>query len=138
MCIRDSYEIIRALDDEIQNHWDQISKTAQPIFEQAEARTEQQYRDALETRQAAIEWFDDFYKQYDAILTPSAISVEPLMGSTGDSICCLIWTLCGLPCINLPILTGENNLPVGVQLIGARCRDSDLFQTARYIEELIS
>jgi len=132
------YEIIRALDDEIQNHWDKISKTAQPIFEQAKARTEQQYRDALETRQSAIEWFDDFFKQYDAILTPSAISVAPLMGSTGDSICCLIWTLCGLPCINLPILTGENNLPVGVQLVGARYSDSDLFQTARYIEELTS
>jgi len=132
------YEIIRALDDQIQNHWDKISKTAQPIFEQAKARTKQQYREALENRQSAIEWFDDFFKQYDAILTPSAISVAPLMGSTGDSICCLIWTLCGLPCINLPILTGENNLPVGVQLVGARCRDSDLFQTAGYIEELMS
>ena len=132
------YEILRALDYEIQQHWDKISATAQPIFTAARDCTEQQYRDALETRQSALEWFDNFYTRYDAILTPSAVSIAPLMGSTGDSICCITWTLCGLPCINLPILTGENNLPIGVQVIGANRKDGTLFQTARYIEQLVT
>ncbi len=131
------YEIYRALSNEIQNHWGDISPTAQPIFAKAKDCTEQQYRQALDIRHSAIEWFDNFYKQYDAVLTPSAISIAPLMGSTGDAVCCTTWTLCGLPCINLPICTGENNLPIGIQVVGAPRQDGSLFQTARYIEQLL-
>ena len=68
------------------------------------------------------------------VLSPSALGEAPLItdGGTGDPVCCTIWTLCGLPCINLPLLTGANQLPLGVQLIGALREDDRLLRTTRH------
>ncbi len=129
------YEIVRALDTQITNSWDQISDTIKPTLKDAKKHTEEQYQEALEVRAAAIEWFAQFFHDYDAILTPSAVSEAPLMGSTGDPVCCTVWTLCGLPCISLPLLEGINGLPIGVQLVGALKQDDRLFRTTRYVLE---
>ncbi len=127
------YELIRALDNEIKHHWDKISDTVKPTIEAAQAITDEQYQEALHIRTAAVEWFEQFFHDYDAIVTPSALSEAPLMGSTGDPVCCTIWTLCGLPCISMPLLSGENGLPIGVQLVGALRQDDRLLRTTRHV-----
>lgn len=127
------YEMVRALADPINNHWDSISETAQPLFTAAKKHSDAQYQEALEIRTAAIDWFKEFYNDYDAVLTPSALSEAPLMGSTGDPVCCTVWTLCGLPCISMPLLTGANDLPIGVQLVGGLREDDRLLRTARHL-----
>ncbi len=127
------YEIVRALDNEISNHWLDISETARPIFAAARHRTETEYLQALKVRDSAIDWFSKFNQQYDAILTPSAVAEAPLMGSTGDPVCCTIWTLCGLPCITLPLLQGKTDMPIGVQLVGALKSDHLLIGHARQL-----
>lgn len=132
------YEIVNNLKSEVDNHWEQISQTAQPIFLQALKVTKDQYAKALKTRQSAMAWFDEFFTKFDAILTPSAVSEAPLMGSTGDPICCALWTLCGLPCINIPYLTGEKGLPLGVQLVGAIRQDHQHLQNTRILQEMLS
>jgi Asp-tRNA(Asn)/Glu-tRNA(Gln) amidotransferase A subunit family amidase len=38
--------------------------------------------------------------------------------------------LTGLPSLSLPLLAGESELPIGVQLIGAPGRDARLLRTA--------
>jgi len=127
------YELIRCLDTQISSNWDQISDTIKPTLTEAKNHTDESYQEALEIRSAAIDWFTPFFHDYDAILTPAALSEAPLMGSTGDPICCTIWTLCGLPCLTMPLLNGGNNLPVGVQLVGALKEDDRLFRTASYV-----
>ncbi len=127
------YELIRALDEQITNHWNSLSDTIKPTLLAAKNHSEEQYQEALEIRLAAIEWFAEFFNDYDAILTPSAVSEAPLMGSTGDPVCCTIWTLCGLPCLSMPLLEGANGLPIGVQLVGALRQDDRLFRTTRYV-----
>lgn len=125
------YEIARALDNEISHHWDDISESIQPILQDAKKLSDEQYQEAIEIRTAAIDWFDNFFLDYDAVLTPSALSEAPLMGSTGDPICCTVWTLCGLPCISMPLLSGANGMPIGVQLVGALQEDDRLLRTTR-------
>lgn len=127
------YELVRALEEPITNHWNSISDTIKPTLLAAKSHTDEQYREALEIRLAAIEWFKEFFNDYDAVLTPSALSEAPLMGSTGDPVCCTVWTLCGLPCISMPLLEGVNGLPIGVQLVGALRQDDRLFRTTRYV-----
>jgi len=129
------YELIRALDGPITDHWDKLSDTIKPTLLAAKEYSDEQYQEALEIRSAAIEWFNEFFKDYDAILTPSAVSEAPLMGSTGDPVCCTVWTLCGLPCLSMPLLEGANGLPIGVQLVGASRQDDRLFRTTRYVLE---
>ncbi|MGZ8497353.1 MAG: amidase [Candidatus Binatia bacterium] len=75
-----------------------------------------------------------FEQRYDAILTPAAPSAAPWgLASTGDPSFCTLWTLCGMPCITLPLLQSADGLPIGVQLVGARGGDARLLRTARWL-----
>jgi Asp-tRNA(Asn)/Glu-tRNA(Gln) amidotransferase A subunit family amidase len=75
-----------------------------------------------------------FEHRYDAILTPSAEGTAPVgLESTGEPTFCNLWTLLGLPAVNVPLLQGANGLPLGVQLVGARHGDGRLLRTARWL-----
>tara|TARA_B100000686_G_scaffold7513_1_gene7442 strand:- start:1218 stop:1364 length:147 start_codon:yes stop_codon:yes gene_type:complete len=41
----------------------------------------------------------------------------------------------GLPAISLPLLTGENNLPLGVQLVGNKLDDLRFLGVANWLEK---
>ncbi len=129
------YEIYRCLQPEREQHWQLMSKTAQAAMDKAAAVSEADYLEALDIRSNARQWFDEFFQNYDAILTPAAVTEAPPYDSddTGDPICCTFWTLCGLPCLTMPLLTGANNLPIGVQLIGAYQQDDQLLRSARWL-----
>ncbi|HET8576841.1 MAG TPA: amidase [Methylomirabilota bacterium] len=75
-----------------------------------------------------------FEQRYDAILTPAAPGTAPKgLASTGDPSFCTLWTLCGMPAVNLPLMQGSNGLPLGVQLVGPRDGDARLLRTARWL-----
>jgi Asp-tRNA(Asn)/Glu-tRNA(Gln) amidotransferase A subunit family amidase len=75
-----------------------------------------------------------FEHRYDAILTPATTGTAPRgLDSTGDPIFCTFWTLCGMPAVALPLMQGENGLPLGVQLVGRRGDDARLLRTARWL-----
>jgi Asp-tRNA(Asn)/Glu-tRNA(Gln) amidotransferase A subunit family amidase len=77
-----------------------------------------------------------FEQRYDAILTPAAPSAAPKgLSSTGDPAFCTLWTLCGMPCITLPLLQSTDGLPIGVQLVGPRGGDARLLRTARWLSK---
>ena len=128
------YEIFRCLNDEYTNHRELISDTAGAALEAARLRTREEYDAALAMLEAAKTWFERFFYDYDAILTPAALGEAPLLSDgTGDPVCSTIWTLCGLPCLSVPLLTGEGDLPIGVQLVGGRNEDDRLFRTTRWL-----
>ncbi|MGH7303582.1 MAG: amidase [Candidatus Rokuibacteriota bacterium] len=80
-----------------------------------------------------------FEQRYDAILTPAAFGTAPKgLESTGDPAFCALWTLCGMPALNVPLMQGANGLPLGVQLVGARNRDARLLRTARWLVKYLS
>ena len=52
---------------------------------------------------------DLFEQRYDAILTPAAFGTAPKgLESTGDPAFCAVWTLCGMPALNVPAMRGAN------------------------------
>ncbi len=128
------YEIYRALEEQRLQHADKLSSTIQGVFAGAAEITTEIYEEALEVRQGAIDWFGQFFLEFDAVITPAALGEAPKYGdSTGSPICCTIWTLCGLPCLSLPLLQGEQELPIGVQLVGSLREDDRLLRTARWL-----
>ena len=132
-------EILQSLSTEWNQHRTQLSNTAKEGLQRAETRTDDEYQEALGILEAAEKWFDTFFHDYDGILTPSAPDIAPLYGNgTGDSICCVIWTLCGLPCLSMPLLTGDNDMPLGIQLVGAYDHDDRLMRTARWLLDALS
>jgi Asp-tRNA(Asn)/Glu-tRNA(Gln) amidotransferase A subunit family amidase len=128
------YEICHHLEQVFDNHWPQISETLKPIIERGRAISKDQYDHALGTKEESEKFFDAFFNDYDAILAPSATGEAPLFGDgTGDPCFCTIWTLAGLPCLNLPMLTGASGLPMGLQVIGQAELDDRLLRTSNWL-----
>ncbi len=82
---------------------------------------------------------DALFEQYDAILTPAATGEAPQdLTQTGDPAFCTLWTYTGLPAISLPLLKGENGMPIGVQLVGRANGDGPLLGTAHWLMQHIA
>ena len=97
-----------------------------------------EYNNALSKIDAANIYFKQFFYDYDAILTPSASGEAPKgLKSTGNPIFCTIWTFCGMPCISLPLLQGNNGHPIGVQLVSSLFDDERLFRNASWLTKKI-
>ena len=76
----------------------------------------------------------ELFNVYDALLTPSVPGEAPIgLDSTGDPSFCTIWTFCGVPALNIPLFQGENGMPVGTQLVGAKNDDARLLRTANWL-----
>lgn len=129
------FEFINAVRENPDLDRARLSPELEVKLARAEGVAESQYREALDTMGAARSFFSAFFKDYDAVLTPSATGEALPMGQgTGDPICSVIWTFAGLPGLSLPWLSGAENMPLGVQLVGAEGEDDRLFRTARWLE----
>ncbi len=91
------------------------------------------YQQALARIPILNQGFDELFLSYDAVLTPAAPGTAPKLEATGDPAFCTLWTLCGMPAVSLPLMHGEDGLPMGVQLVGRRGDDARLLRTARWL-----
>jgi len=90
---------------------------------------------ARETAYAAVARVLD---QNAAILTLSSTGPAPKgHASTGNAIFNGMWTLLGVPCVSLPLMT-VGGMPFGLQLVGKRRDEARLLATARHVETLLA
>jgi Asp-tRNA(Asn)/Glu-tRNA(Gln) amidotransferase A subunit family amidase len=81
--------------------------------------------------------FDRIAGDYDAVLTPSTVGAAPLgLAETGAMTFNAMWTLLHVPCINWPVFTTAEGLPVGLTLTGPRFSDRRLLAAAAAVEPL--
>ena len=91
----------------------------------------EQYREATRRLERLRLETDDFLERYDALITPAAPGEPPKgLATTGNAIFNSIWTSLGTPAVTLPLFTGPNGLPVGLQVIAGRYQDRRLFDVA--------
>jgi Asp-tRNA(Asn)/Glu-tRNA(Gln) amidotransferase A subunit family amidase len=92
------------------------------------------YRKALARVAILNEAFEAVFENFDAIVTPATLGTAPRgLASTGDPLLATLWTYCGMPALSLPLARGDNGLPLGIQLVGARGDDARLLRTARWL-----
>ena len=78
------------------------------------------------------------FEQVDVLQTYSAPGAPPKgLDSTGDPRLNRLWTLMGTPCVNVPTLMAEGNLPVGVQVIAPYGSDGKALAAARFVEQAL-
>lgn len=132
------YEICRHLKDDLEGHWDRVSDTLKPVIEQARTLSDDQYAEAIGMVGAAEGYFAELFNDVDAVLTPASQGIAPLMSAgTGDPVFCTVWTMAGLPCVTLPLLGGEDGLPIGIQLVGSMEQDDRLLRTANWMQSYL-
>jgi Asp-tRNA(Asn)/Glu-tRNA(Gln) amidotransferase A subunit family amidase len=79
------------------------------------------------------------FGELDALITLSAPGeATRLEDGPGSGVMSMPWSLCGLPTVSLPLLTGDRGLPIGVQLIGPHGRDADLLRVSGWLEAAAS
>jgi Asp-tRNA(Asn)/Glu-tRNA(Gln) amidotransferase A subunit family amidase len=90
---------------------------------------------ALRARAALAETF----AQADVLLTFSAPGAAPKgLGSTGDARFNRLWTLMGVPCVNVSAYVADGGLPVGVQIVAAFGADAHALAAARFVEDALA
>ena len=124
-------EMAANLDLEWERGRDKLSQPLQAQLGRGRAVTAVEYQKAVARIAILNEAFDELFDRYDAIITPSALGTAPPAATTGDPSFCTLWSLTGMPALNLPLLSGADGLPLGVQLVGARHGDARLLRTAR-------
>ncbi len=99
------------------------------------------FHEYMKARAMAELWqrkLETVFEQFDILLAPSAPGEAPLgLDSTGDPIFSRMWTLLQVPSITFPVGSGPNNLPLGIQLIGAYNKDDLLISHAQKIADLL-
>ncbi len=92
---------------------------------------------ATELADSLVRALDGLFENYDALVTAAAPGEAPTgLDYTGNAAFQRIWTMTGLPTLTLPLLQGPNGMPIGVQVIGPKGRDEELFRAARWLDAL--
>ncbi|HEY2991970.1 MAG TPA: amidase [Methylomirabilota bacterium] len=119
---------------------DRLSASLRTRIERGREVRALQYLQARAEVPGLIAGYTELFEQrYDAILTPAAPGTAPKgLESTGDPMFNSVWTLCGMPAVTVPLMSGANGLPLGAQLVGPRDGDARLLRTARWLVERIA
>ena len=132
-------DLARSFQLEYERGRDRLSPQLVEMIERGRRVLAVDYNRAVDRIQLLNEILDDYFYQYDAFLTPAAPGeAPPGLESTGNPIFCTLWTLCGVPALCLPLLTGRHGLPIGVQLVGQYGDDARLLRTARWLERRLA
>jgi Asp-tRNA(Asn)/Glu-tRNA(Gln) amidotransferase A subunit family amidase len=129
-------EMAANLDAEWERGRERLSPVLRDMLERGRAVSALDYQRACARVPLLNAGFDPIFERCDAILTPAAAGTAPRgLASTGDPAFCTLWSLCGMPALALPLMTGESGLPLGVQLVGRRHDDARLLRTARWLSD---
>ncbi|MDB9784075.1 amidase [Pelagibacteraceae bacterium] len=94
------------------------------------------YAQAIDFMKQSYDSYSEIFEDYHGVITPATTGVaDKGLKYTGSPEFCTIWTYMGLPTISLPLLTGENDLPLGVQLVGNKFDDIRFLSTANWLEK---
>ena len=113
-----------------------LSKPMQDAIVKGNKHSAKEYAGAIDFMKRSYESYEEVFEDYHGVLSPSSPGVAPKgLKSTGSADFNRVWSYLGNPCISLPLLQGENNLPLGVQLIGDKYDDHRFLGIARWLEQ---
>ena len=113
-----------------------LSKPMQDAIVKGNKHSAKEYAEALDFMKRSYESYEEVFEDYHGVLSPSSPGVAPKsLKSTGSAEFNKVWSYLGTPCISLPLLQGEANMPLGVQLTGARYDDHRFLGIANWLEK---
>jgi Asp-tRNA(Asn)/Glu-tRNA(Gln) amidotransferase A subunit family amidase len=114
-----------------------LSESMRERLKSAQAMDEGRYEELIAERARIRAQFAELAAVADAAVTLSAPGAAPVgLGWTGDPIFVVSGSLLGVPAVSLPLLEDED-LPLGLQVLGYAQRDADLIATAAAIRDAV-
>ena len=134
-----AFEMARSLSHERIHHRARLSERLNALMDDGMAIDGERHAAHLGLVAAARRAIEPVFERFDLLLAPSAIGEAPRgLDATGDPLFCRGWTLLGLPCIHLPLASGPQGLPIGLQLVGRHGDDHRLLAGARWVHERLA
>jgi Asp-tRNA(Asn)/Glu-tRNA(Gln) amidotransferase A subunit family amidase len=130
------FEAHQALAWEYRENYHAMAPLLRTKLDETRGTTPATYDAAIAVAHRARQALETVFDEIDVLLTLSAPGAAPQgLASTGDARYNRLWTLMGVPCVNVPTLVAEGNLPVGVQLIARYGADAKALAAAQYVEQ---
>lgn len=134
-----AYEAARTLASELAQHGAQLSQPLVQLLRTGLTLSDENYHRAQALARQGRDWIGAHMAEWDALIVPAAPGEAPAgLAATGDPAFSRVWTLLGLPCINVPGLRGPNGLPIGLQLVGHAGRERALLEAAQEVGRALS
>ena len=97
---------------------------------------QKKYAEAIDFMKRSYDSYKEVFEDYHGVLSPSSPGVAPKgLKSTGSADFNKVWSYLGTPSISLPLLQGENNLPLGIQVIGEKYDDNRFLGVSSWLEK---
>ncbi len=104
-----------------------LSESTRELVNRGASQPEGTYARAQIAATTCRDLLAEVFGDLDGLLTPAVRGEAPEgLDYTGDPVFCRAWTLLRTPTISLPLLSGPNDLPVGVQVVGRPGADDAL------------
>jgi Asp-tRNA(Asn)/Glu-tRNA(Gln) amidotransferase A subunit family amidase len=132
------FEAHQALAWEYQTRYEAMPPLLRAKLDETSGIRPADYDEARRTANRGRKALSGAFEQVDVLLTFSAPGAAPKgLASTGDTRFNKLWTLMGVPCVNVPAIEVDGGLPVGVQVIARFGNDAGALTAARFIEEAL-
>ncbi len=113
-----------------------LSKPMQDAIVKGNKHSAKEYAEALDFMKRSYESYEEVFEDYHGVLSPASPGVAPKsLKTTGSAEFNKVWSYLGTPCISLPLLQGDANMPLGVQVTGAKYDDHRFLGIANWLEK---
>lgn len=112
-----------------------VSNIMKSMIEEGKKINLNYYKECLDKQNQLSAQLESFLSDYDILISPSTSGEAPRLGEEEKADPCLIWTLCRVPSVHVPLFKGPNNLPFGLQCISKRYDDYLLFRFLNFLRE---
>lgn len=113
---------------------EEISDTMKEMILKGNEIDIEKYFSALESQEKMIDQIDEFFEQYDVIVSMSTASEAVNRGEKEEDDPSLIWNMVHLPTVNVPAFKNKKtNLPFGIQFAAKKYND---YLLINFLEDL--
>ncbi len=129
-----SFEFARAFTWEIERHWSAISETLRKgRLADGLSCSFARYLEMKQLAETCRPRFDTLWQDYDVMITAAAYGEAPVgWNAFAGAPLYMMSTVLHVPSLSLPVFTGPNKMPIGLQILARRHDDRALFGWARW------